>query len=55
MPLSPAQKAEIKRILQGYQREVHGLVKKHKQEVVKAVEEIDRKKTEQIKRLIASA
>lgn len=55
MPLSPAQKAEIKKILQGYQREVRGIVSKHKQAVISAVEGIDRKKTEKIKRLIEAS
>lgn len=52
MALTPQQKAKIKKILQQYRHEVRGIVAKHKKIVVKAVEDLDKQKTEKIKKLI---
>jgi ferritin-like protein len=52
MTLTPQQKTKIKKILKQYQREVRGIVAKHKKIVVKAVEDLDKQKAEKIKRLI---
>jgi hypothetical protein len=55
MPLTADQKAKIKQILAAHRRDVRTLVKKHKQEIVKTVEELDAVKTKKIKRIIESA
>jgi len=55
MALTQNQKTKLKKILVGYHRELKVIVSKHKKEIVKAVEDLDRQKTEKIKKLIASA
>jgi Spy/CpxP family protein refolding chaperone len=52
MALTPQQKTKIKKILQQYNREVRGIVAKHKKIVTKAVEDLDKQKAEKIKKLI---
>jgi hypothetical protein len=52
MALTPTQKSHIKKILAQYDREVRGIVAKHKKIVVKAVEDLDKQKADKIKRLI---
>lgn len=54
MSLTADQKAKIKKILLSYQRDVRTIVKKHKMAVGAAVTEMDKKKTEEIHRLIQS-
>lgn len=55
MPLTAQQKAAIKKILTDYRKEVHAVVSKHKRDVIAAVEDIDKRKTDKIKRMIESA
>ena len=55
MPLTAEQKAQVKKILKQYKRDVRGIVKKHQQNIVKIVEDLDKKKTEKIKRLISAS
>lgn len=52
MPLTPAQQAKVKQILSEYKKEVHSVLKKHQSQITKIVEDIDKKKTEKIKRMI---
>lgn len=52
MALTAEQKTKIKRVLQDYDREVRGIVAKHKKVIVKAVEDLDKRKAEKIKKLI---
>ncbi|MFZ2803697.1 MAG: hypothetical protein WA001_00580 [Patescibacteria group bacterium] len=55
MALTDAQKSQIKKILGDYRKEVHAIVAKHKKDVILAVEDVDKKKTDKIRRLIGSA
>lgn len=55
MPLTAEQKTQIKRILVAHRRDVRVLVKKHKDDVRKTVEELDAVKMKKIKRIIESA
>jgi len=52
MALTPQQKTKVKKILKQYEADVRRIVAKHKQVVVKAVEDLDRRKAEKIKKLI---
>lgn len=52
MPLTADQKTKIKEILTKYKQDVRALVKQHKADVVKTVGEMDKKRTEEIHRLI---
>ena len=53
MSLTAEQKAQVKKILNQYKRVVRGIMKKHQQNIVKIVGDLDRKKMEKIKRLIS--
>ncbi len=52
MALTAQQKAKIKKIIHAYDRDVRKIVAKHKQVVIKAVEDLDKRKAEKIKQLI---
>ena len=52
MPITKEQKDKIKKILADYRRDVRTLKKQYKQEVVKAVEELDQVKAKKFKRAI---
>jgi len=54
MKLTPAQQAKIKKILADYKREVNGILVKNRKQVAKLIEETDKKKMEQLRRLIGS-
>ncbi len=52
MPLTADQKAKIKKILAKHQRDVRLLVQQHKQAVVNAVMDLEKKKIEGIRKQI---
>ena len=52
MALTAVQKAKIKKILTDYRREVRAIVTKHKTEISKAVEDLDKQKADKIKKTI---
>jgi Spy/CpxP family protein refolding chaperone len=54
MKLTPSQQAKVKKILADYKREVNGILKTHRQKVAKLIEDTDKKKMEQLRRLIGS-
>lgn len=55
MPLTSDQKAQIKKIMARYKREVRGIVVKHKKEITQAVEDLDKQRADKIKKMIENA
>lgn len=54
MALTLEQTAAVEKIMAQYQKQIQEILSTHKQEVQKAVEAIDQKKSEDIKKLIES-
>jgi len=54
MKLTPAQQTQVKKILAEYKHEMNSILKTHRIEVTKLVKDLEKKKTDAIKRLIAS-
>lgn len=54
MALTPEQAAAVEKIMSQYQKQIQDILSTHKQEVQNAVEAIDAKKSNDIKKLIES-
>ncbi len=54
MALTPEQAAAVEKIMDDYRKELAGILQKHKQDVTRAIEDVDKRKSEEIQRIIGS-